>query len=89
MDYLREAGDEVMNFLTAEYDYDMDIKVNREEAYTDGYKKGEEQGIEQGIEQGVLSSVRNLIDSMDITAEEAMKYLMIPEEKQKEYLDRL
>ena len=85
MDYLREAGDEVMNFLTAEYDYDMDIKVNREEAYTDGYKKGEE----QGIEQGVLSSVRNLMDSMDITAEEAMKYLMIPEEKQKEYLDRL
>ena len=34
-----------MSFLTAEYDYDMDIQVNREEAFEDGVKQGIEQGI--------------------------------------------
>ena len=31
-DYLQRKGSEVMNFLIAEYDYDMDIEVQREEA---------------------------------------------------------
>ena len=42
-----------MSFLTAEYDYDMDIQVNREEAFEDGVQQGLERGIEQGIEQGI------------------------------------
>ena len=41
-DYLQEAGDEIMSFLTAEYDYDMDMQVNREEAR----EKGREEGID-------------------------------------------
>jgi len=39
-DYLKKKGSEVLNMLIAEYDYDMDIEVQREEAYTDGYSKG-------------------------------------------------
>ena len=81
MDYLREAGDEIMNYLNAEYDYDMDIQVNREEAF--------EEGKEQGLELGVLSSIKNLMDSMNISAEEAVQYLKIPEDKRAEYLSRI
>ena len=35
---------EVNNFLIAEYDYDTDISVQRNEAYEMGIKKGREEG---------------------------------------------
>ena len=38
--------------LVAEYDYDTDIAVQREESLRIGIQQGIEQGLEQGIEQG-------------------------------------
>ena len=38
--------------LVAEYDYDTDIAVQREESLRIGIQQGIEQGIEQGIQQG-------------------------------------
>ncbi len=38
-DYLKRKGSEVVNMLTAEYDYDMDIEVQREEAFENGVKQ--------------------------------------------------
>ena len=35
-DYLLKAGEDVMSFLTAEYDWKEDIRVNRKEAYAEG-----------------------------------------------------
>jgi hypothetical protein len=35
-DYLKKRGSEVFNMLIAEYDYDMDIKVQRQEALEEG-----------------------------------------------------
>lgn len=35
-DYLKRKGSEVFSMLIAEYDYDMDIEVQREEAYEEG-----------------------------------------------------
>ena len=37
-------GSEVENMLLAEYDYDTDIAVQREEAHEEGYGQGYEQG---------------------------------------------
>lgn len=39
-DYLKRKGSEVVNMLTAEYDYEMDIEVQREEAFENGEKVG-------------------------------------------------
>lgn len=39
--------------LVAEYDYDTDIAVQREEAGRIAFAEGIEQGIEQGIERGI------------------------------------
>ena len=39
--------------LLAEYDYDMDIAVQREESGRIAFAKGIEQGIQRGIEQGI------------------------------------
>ena len=42
-----------MSFLTAEYDYDMDIKVQREEAYSEGLEEGRAEGLEEGKAEGI------------------------------------
>ena len=39
--------------LIAEYDYDTDIQVQRDEAFNDGLARGISQGIEQGISKGI------------------------------------
>lgn len=41
-DYFRKKGSEVINMLTAEYDYNLDIEVQREEAREEGREQGEE-----------------------------------------------
>ena len=52
-------------------------------------KQGIEQGIKQGEETGTLSSIRNLMSSLEIPAGKAMDLLKIPIEEQKKYLYRL
>ena len=39
VDYLTKKGSEVINMLIAEYDYDLDIEVQREEAFKEGRDK--------------------------------------------------
>ena len=43
--------------LIAEYDYDTDIAVQREEAGKIAFAKGVSQGISQGISQGVSQGI--------------------------------
>ena len=52
-DYLSKKGSEVVNMLIAEYDYDLDIEVQREEAF------------EEGAEQTKLDNARHLIDILE------------------------
>ena len=54
-----------------------------------GIQKGIEQGIEQGIEKGILLSIRNLMETMGWSVEQAMEVLKIPEEEKRKYLDEL
>ena len=54
-----------------------------------GIQKGIEQGIEQGIEKGILLSIRNLMETMGWSVEQAMEVLKIPEEEKSKYLDEL
>ena len=51
-DYLEANMSEVCNFLLAEYDYDTDVAVQRDEAYKVGVEKGREEGRVEGIEVG-------------------------------------
>ena len=51
--------------LVAEYDYDTDIAVQREESLRIGIQQGIEQGIQQGFSDGTyqkaLETARNLL----------------------------
>lgn len=47
--------------------------------------RGIEKGIEKGIREGILSSIRNLMESMGWSAQQAMEALKIPEAEQSAY----
>ncbi|WP_239446811.1 hypothetical protein [Treponema sp. Marseille-Q4523] len=49
-----------MNMLIAEYDYDVDIAVQREEALQEGEAKGFSEGISEGSYQAKLETARIL-----------------------------
>ena len=49
----------------------------------------EEKGIQQGIEQGTLSSIKNLMESMDWSLEQAMDALKLSGEEREKYLSSL
>ena len=52
-EYLMRKSREVINMLVAEYDYDTDIAVQRQESLMIGIQQGIEQGIQQGVQQGI------------------------------------
>ena len=56
--YLERKSREVMNMLIAEYDYDTDIAVQREEEREIAFAEGEARGIERGIQQGFSDGAR-------------------------------
>ena len=51
-EYLQRKSKEVMNMLIAEYDYDVDIAVQREEEREIALKEGEAKGFSEGISEG-------------------------------------
>ena len=53
-EYLMRKSREVINMLLAEYDYDTDIAVQREESGRIAFAKGIEQGIQQGFSDGAF-----------------------------------
>ena len=59
--YLQEHGSEVFNMIFGEYDRDMDIAVNRREAWEDGHEDGLEEGLEKGREEEKLYIAKNLL----------------------------
>ena len=59
-EYLQRKSREVMNMLIAEYDYDVDIAVQREEEREIALKEGEAQGFSAGSHQKALEDARNL-----------------------------
>ena len=68
-EYLRKKGSEAVNMLIAEYDYDMDIKVQREEAKEEGIEQGIEKGIEQGKKLGKQNDIIELLDDIGEVSE--------------------
>ena len=46
-------------------------------------------GMEKGMEKGILSSIFNLMQSSQMTSEQAMKMLLVPESKWAFYIEQL
>lgn len=68
-DYLKKKGSEVVNMLIAEYDYDLDVEVQREEAYAAGKEDGRQEGQKEILQELVKRKLEKG-KSIDIIAEE-------------------
>lgn len=77
-EYLLRKGSEVVNFLCAEYDYEMDLQVHEEEAYKDGIKRGREEGIQQGIRAIIKDSIADKKEKKEIL-EKLIMYFSLTE----------
>ena len=72
--------------LIAEYDYDTDIKVQRQESWEDGMERGLSQGLSQGRHEervSTLNSVRSLIQNGILSMQDAVSSFHLTEEELK------
>lgn len=77
-DYLSRKGSEVINMLLAEYNYDDDIRVQRDESFTEGEIKGRLEGRIEGKAYEVYESVA----SNDYSIQRGMQKLGIATEEE-------
>lgn len=49
----------------------------------------EEMGIKKGIEQNTIASIKSLIETLKLTAEEAMNALKVPDGDREKYFSML
>ena len=52
-------------------------------------EKGVAEGMAKGMTNGILSSIKNLMETMGLTIEQAMAALKVPEAEKKKYMDLL
>ena len=68
---------------------DKYIKQNKDKYIAKGEKLGIAKGEKLGIAKTLLNSIKSLMETMNVTAEKAMKALKIPQEEQEFYLAQL
>ena len=78
-EYLQRKSSEVRNMLIAEYSYETDIEVQREEAFEEGLEKGELLGAEQNR----IQTAKNMI-TMGLTLEQIVQATELSFEKVQE-----
>ena len=54
-----------------------------------GIARGLAQGLERGLETGTLNAIRNLMETMKLTAEQAMEALKVSEAEKVKYAGML
>lgn len=52
-------------------------------------EKGMEKGIAKGMTDAILTSIKNLMETMGLTIEQAMAALKVPEGERQKYMDLL
>lgn len=78
--------DEKKRILQDDFNIKMTRELESEVLLMCNLSKGIE---EKGIKEGILSSIKNLMESMDWSAEQAMTALKIPESEQVQYVNGL
>lgn len=86
--------EEKRKILQSDFDIKMTRKLEREVSELCNLSKNvEEKGIrkgrKEGRKEGILTSIQNLMESMNWTAEQAMEALKVPETEWSQYASRL
>lgn len=78
--------EEKKEILQKDFSIEMTKTIEREVSIMCNLSKGVE---EKGVEKGILFSIRNLMETMGWSAEQAMGGLKIPEEEREKYMNKL
>ena len=82
--YLERKSTEVINMLTMEYDYAVDVAAQKEESLAEGIRIGEERGLEQE-----RRTIRMMMDNLHLTITEVMDALNIPPSERDSFASKL
>ena len=77
---------EKRKILQDDYDIQMTQTMEREVSVMCNLSKGV---MEKGMTNGILTSIKNLVKNMDVSVEQAMSVLEIPETERQKYMDLL
>ena len=92
-EYFKHARAEVTDIMFTLFDQERETKLYLRSVVRDARAEGVQQGIEKGIEQGIecstLNSIANIMESLGLTAEQAMDALKIPTDDRAAYLAKL
>ncbi|MCI6466811.1 MAG: hypothetical protein MSA90_15265 [Faecalicatena sp.] len=74
----------MVNMLIAEYDYDMDIEVQREETYAEGVEKGKSDKLKEIIKKKLLKGIspEEIAEDMEESVEEVKRIINLLDEFQ-------
>lgn len=68
----------------------LESEVERMCNLSDGVEEmGIKKGIQKGIEQNTIASIKSLIETLKLTAEEAMNALKVPDSDREKYFSML
>ena len=87
-EYLLRKGSEVINMLIAEYDYDTDIRVQREEAAEEAAKKATEKATKATKEKErakELASIKEAIQNGALTLSNAVRFFHLTPDEMKAF----
>ena len=76
-DYLKKKGSEVVNMLIAEYDYDLNVEVQREEAYAAGREEGQKEKLQEQVNRKLEKgkSVDTIAEELEESREEISRII--------------
>lgn len=80
-DFFTEQKAEVVSMSIYEYNEEYVRKSFMEE----GRREGRREGHREGVDSGMMSAIRNIMESLHLTLEQAMSALMISDEKKNVY----
>ena len=81
---------EKRKILQADYDIQMTQTMEREVSVMCNLSKGvREKGVAEGMTNGILFSIKNLMETLGLTIEQAMAALKIPDTEKQKYMDLL
>ena len=92
-EYLESKEGELIDMIDFEFDINEAKEVWKEEAEARGLARGIEQGMAQGLEQGEtrerVNNLRNIMQTLNFTVQQAMDALKIPQEERDKYLSMI
>ena len=65
------------------------LEEGREKGIEEGIKEGRKEGIKEGREEAQLTAIKNIMQSLKMTAKQAMEVLKVPGSEQEKYLAKL